>query len=101
MANQTARQRARRAAVDAQAKARRERAIKEKRWDALGVDVAVALAERDELVAACEARAAAALVKLTDIEGLSLPEAVERCAVPELTVREATRLRQLANQAGA
>ena len=96
MADQTARQRARRTALDAQAKMRARRAEADKRREALGLAVVSALAERDAVVAACEARAGAALVKMTEDEGLSLPEAVEWCGGEELlTAREAARLRQI------
>ncbi|NMM15797.1 MAG: hypothetical protein HHJ14_01270 [Cellulomonas sp.] len=97
MADQTARQRARRTALDAQARMRSRRAEQERRRDALGVVVVSALAERDAVVSACEARAGAALVKMTEQERLSLAEAVEWCGGADLlTVREAARLRQAA-----
>lgn len=97
MADQTARQRARRAALDAQARMRARRAEQERRRDALGVVVVSALAERDAVVAACEARAGEALAKMTEQEGLSLADAVEWCGGADLlTVREAARLRQAA-----
>ena len=100
MADQTARQRARRAALDAQAKRRARRVEQERRRDALGVVVVSALAERDAVVAACEARAGAALVTLTGKEGLSLAQAVEWCGGTDLlTVREAARLRHVAQPA--
>lgn len=95
MADQTARQRARRAALDAQARMRARRVEQERRRDALGVVVVSALAERDAVVSACEARAGEALVKMTEQEGLSLADAVEWCGGADLlTVREAARLRQ-------
>ena len=95
MADQTARQRARRTALDAQARMRARRVEQERRRDALGVVVVSALAERDAVVSACEARAGEALVKLTEQERLSLSEAVEWCGGADLlTVREAARLRQ-------
>ncbi|RYV50986.1 hypothetical protein [Pengzhenrongella frigida] len=100
MVDQTARQRARRTALDAQARMRARRAEQERRRDALGVEVITALAERDAVVSVCEARAGAALVKLTEREGLNLTEAVEWCGGAELlTVREAARLRQLSQPA--
>ncbi|GIG23328.1 hypothetical protein Cch01nite_40520 [Cellulomonas chitinilytica] len=55
-----------------------------------------ALAERDAVVETCERRAGAALLALTRAEGLTLAEAVERCAWDALTSREAARLRQVA-----
>jgi hypothetical protein len=100
MADQTARQRARRTALDAQARMRARRVEQERRRDALGVVVASALAERDAVVSACEARAGAALVTMTEREGLSLAQAVEWCGGADLlTVREAARLRQTAQPA--
>lgn len=101
MAGQTARQRARQTALDAQARMRAQRVQQERRRDALGVVVVSALAERDALVAACELRAGAALVKMTEQEGLNLAEAVEWCGGADLlTAREAARLRQTAQSAG-
>lgn len=100
VADQTARQRARRTALDAQAKMRARRAEADKRREALGLVVVSALAERDAVVGACEARAGAALVKMTEQEGLSLAEAVEWCGGEEmLTAREAARLRAAAQAA--
>ncbi len=100
MADQTARQRARRTALDAQARMRARRAEADKRREALGLAVVSALAERDAVVSGCEARAGAALVAMVEQEGLTLAEAVEWCGGEEmLTAREAARLRQ-AGQAG-
>lgn len=97
MADQTARQRARRTALDAQARMRARRVEQERRRDALGVVVVSALAERDAVVSSCEERAGAALVKMTEQERLSLAEAVEWCGGVELlTMREAARLRHAA-----
>lgn len=96
MADQRARQQARRVALDAQARMRRDRAEQERRRSALAVTVVTALAERDALVRVHEARAGDALRSLTEAEGLSLREAVAWCGGEEqLTVREATRLRQV------
>jgi len=96
MPNQTARQQARRAALDAQTRMRQARAEQERRRSALAVTVVTAMAERDALVQACEARAGEALRTLTGQEGLSLREAVAWCGGDEqLTVREATRLRRV------
>lgn len=101
MPNQTARQQARRAALDAQTRMRQARAEQERRRSALAVMVVTALAERDALVRACEARAGEALRTLTDQEGLSLREAVAWCGGDEqLTVREATRLRRVEAASG-
>lgn len=99
MPDQTARQRARRTAKDAQARMRARRAEEERRREALGVAVVSALAERDALVAECEARAGAALATLTGREGLTLAAAVEWCGGSDvLGVREAARLRQVASE---
>ena len=96
MPNQTARQQARRAALDAQTRMRQARAEQERRRSALAVTVVTALAERDALVVACEARAGEALRTLTEAEGLTLREAVQWCGgVEQLTVREAARLRKV------
>lgn len=95
MPDQTARQQARRTALDAQARMRQRRAEQERRRSVLAVTVMTALSERDALVRSCEARAGEALRTLTGVEGLSLREAVEWCGGAEqLSVREATRLRQ-------
>ena len=96
MGQQSIRQAARRAALDAQAQRRRERAERDKRIEAIALDVVAALAEREASVAQCETRAGEALRMLTVGEGLTLREAVEWCGGQEqLTVREATRLRTL------
>ena len=96
MPNQTARQQARRVALDAQTKMRQARAERERRRSTLAVTVVTALAERDALVTACEARAGEALRTLTRTEGLTLREAVEWCGgEDQLSVREATRLRRV------
>ena len=97
---QSARQVARRAALDAQARMRAQRAEQEKRRSALGVVVVQALAERDATTAACEQRAGEALRSLVEDEGLPLSAAVTWCG-GELGTREAARLRRLAaSQAG-
>jgi len=96
---QSARQVARRAALDAQARMRAQRAEQEKRRSALGVVVVQALAERDATTAACEQRAGEALRSLVEDEGLPLSAAVTWCG-GGLGTREAARLRRLAGQAG-
>ena len=99
MPNQTARQQARRAALDAQTRMRQARAEQERRRSALAVTVVTAMAERDALVAACEARAGEALRTLTHAEGLTLREAVQWCGGEEqLNMREATRLRKVGTE---
>jgi hypothetical protein len=94
MGQQSIRQEARRAALDAQSKRRRERAAREKRLEDLAVRVLVALRERDAAVADADRRAGKALREMTEDEGLSAREAVEWCG-DEITMREATRLRRL------
>lgn len=74
---QSVRQVARRQVLDAQAKRRQERVDAEKRRSSLGVDVAVALAARDEAVRRYEVEAGRALAALTGAEGLTVAEACE------------------------
>ena len=88
------RQAARKSALAAQAKRRRERAEAERRCSALGIDVAVALTERDAAVQRYERAAAATLVKLTRDEGLTLSSACEWA--DNLPIAEAKRLLRLA-----
>ena len=64
---------------------------------ALAVAVLTALGERDAVVRDAERRAGQALRTMTEDEGLSVREAVEWCGSGALTVREVTRLRQLAH----
>jgi hypothetical protein len=97
MSQQSVRQAARRSALDAQAARRKERADRERRLEGLGVAVLTALGERDALVRDAERRAGAALQTMTDDEGLSVREAAEWCGSGGLTMREATRLRQVAH----
>ena len=95
---QSLRQAARRAALETQAKRRRERAEAERRWSALGVNVAVTLTERDAAVQRYERAVGAALVKLTRDEGLTLSSA---CGwADNLPTAEARRLLRLAKSAG-
>jgi len=95
MGQQSIRQAARRAALDAQSKRRRGRAAREKRLEDLAVRVLVAIRERDAAVAEAERQAGEALREMTEDEGLSVREAVEWCG-DEISTREATRLRRLA-----
>jgi hypothetical protein len=94
MSQQSARQAARRSALDTQAVLRKERADRERRLGALAVAVLTALGERDALVQDAERRASQALRTMTDDEGLSLREAVDWCG-SAVTVREITRLLRL------
>src|SRR5450759_2573324 len=95
MGQQSIRQEARRTALDAQSKRRRERAEREKRLEGLAVRVLVAVREREAAVAEADRRAGNALRDMTKDEGLSVREAVEWCG-DEITTREATRLCRLA-----
>jgi hypothetical protein len=95
MGQHSIRQEARRAALDAQSRRRRERAAREKRLEDLVVRVLVAVRERDAAVADADRRAGEALREMTKDEGLSVREAVEWCG-DEITTREATRLQRLA-----
>jgi hypothetical protein len=97
MSQQLVRQAARRWALDAQAVLRKKRADRERRLEGLAVAVLTVLAERDAVIGDAERRAGQALVTMTDEEGLSLREAVEWCGSGALTLREVTRLRQLAH----
>lgn len=97
MGKQTIKQQARRAALDVQARLRAERAAREKRWRDLAVQVLTAVGERDVAVASAERRAGAALAELTEVEGLTMREAVDWCG-EQINVREATRLRQLVKE---
>ena len=95
---QSVRQIARRQALEAQSKRRRERDEAERRMSDLGVDVVVALTGRDAAVVRFERVAGAPLVKLTRDEQLTINEA---CAwAGDMPVAEAKRLRRLAEGAG-
>lgn len=95
MSQQTIKQQARRTAREMAEKRRKEREQRELRVIDLAEQVMVAIGERDAAVAETEKRAGEALRELTEVEGLSLGEAVEWCG-ETITVREATRLRRLA-----
>ena len=97
MGQQSIRQEARRAALDAQSKRRRDRAEREKRLECLAVRVLVAIRERDAAVIEADRRAGKALREMTEDEGLSAREAVEWCG-DEITSREATRLRRMTEE---
>ena len=94
-AEQSIRQQARQQARRASARRREERAREEKRLRGQVETVLRALWERDSYVAHQEQVAGAALLAMIRDEGLSLLEAVDWCG-GELEVREATRLRRLA-----
>lgn len=91
--------RARRTALDGQSTWRAERKAKDDRCSALGVQVAMALQERDAHVAECERRAGRALSDLVEVERLTTGEAVRWCA-GQVTVAEASRLRRVAKEDG-
>ena len=97
MSQQSVRQAARRSALDAQAILHKERADRERRLEALAVVVLTALGERDAAVCDAERRAGQALQTMTEDEGQSVREAVAWCGSGALTMREVTRLRQLAH----
>jgi hypothetical protein len=99
MSQQTIKQEARRAAREVAGKRRKEREERERRLVDLAEQVMVAIGQRDAAVAETERRAGEALRELTEIEGLSLGEAVEWCG-ETVTVREAARLRMLSNADG-
>jgi hypothetical protein len=100
MGQRSIRQEARRAALDVQSKRRRERAEREKRLEDLAVRVLVAVREREVAVAEADRRAGTALRDMTVGEGLSVCEAVKWCG-DEITTRDATRLRRMAEDVGA
>lgn len=94
---QNDRQRARRdqAGGTAAQRARREQAReRDRRVELLVAEVLSTLSQRDVLVAGLERRAGLCLAEIHD---LGWPGAVRTAAACDLTVREAARLRQLAN----
>lgn len=95
MSQQTARQQARRQALDAQTRARIRRVEQDKRRITLARQVVQALSERDATIVVFEKRAGHALGKLTGEQGLTVRDAAQWCG-GTLTTREASRLRQLA-----
>jgi hypothetical protein len=95
MTQQSVRQAARRAALDAQAVLRKERADRERRLEVLAVEVLTAVGERDGAVWDAERRAGEALRTMIDDEGLSVRAAADWCG-NAVTMREVTRLRRLA-----
>lgn len=99
MSQQTIKQQARRTAREMAGKRRREREERERRVIDLAERVLVAIGQRDAAVAETEKRAGEALRELTEVEGLSVGEAVEWCG-ETITVREATRLRRLSAPEG-
>ena len=94
MSQQTIKQKARRTVRETAERRRKERLERERRIEDLAAQVMTAIGERDEAVAKKERRAGTALRELTEVEGISLAEAVEWCD-EQISVREATRLRRL------
>lgn len=90
MPNQSVRQAARRAALDAQIRVRRREEERDKRRSRLGVILVTALAERDEQIKLLESRAAEAVELLLVEEGMSVGAVADWCG---LSSREVRRLR--------
>lgn len=99
MSHQWVRQQARRTALEAQQRIRRERQAQERRLQALGAYAAMALTHRDAAILRYEARAGEALRQMTQDEGLKLSDAVGWAG--GMSVREASRLRSRAIEARA
>lgn len=89
------RQQARARALEKQEERRRERVAADRRKSTLGVEVSVALGERDEAVRRYERKAGEALLRLTRDESVNLAELDEW--VPDLSASEARRLKALAD----
>ena len=89
------RQKARRDARTVTSKRRAALLERARRLEDLAVQVMTAIGERDAAVAAAEQRAGNALGEMTTVQGVTLREAVEWCG-DQIGVREATRLRRLA-----
>lgn len=92
---QSARQAARREALESQARLRAGRVEREKRLSRLGVWVTAAMRERDAAIAMYEQRAAVALTQMVEDEGATWAEAADWCG-DCVTPRDVTRLRRLA-----
>ena len=91
MGEQSIRQEARRAAIASRGRRRQQQAERDKRLDALVVEVVVALRERD----AAEQRAASA-VRAMITQGLTTAEVMAWCD-GELSSRDLARLRQVSS----
>ena len=100
MSQQTMRQKARRDARTVTSKRRSALLERARRLEDLAVQVMTAIGERNAAVAAAEQRAGNALREMTTVEGVTLREAVEWCG-DRIGVREATRLRRLAEDGQA
>lgn len=79
MSQQSVRQAARRSALNAQAVLRKQRADRERRLEALAVEVLTALGECAGAVQDVELPAGGALLAMSHDEGLSVREAVSPC----------------------
>lgn len=93
---QSVRQQARRAAMAAQTKRKKEAEARDRRRRDLAVKVMIGLKERD----ACELDAARALRRLVEDEKLTMKEAIQWCG-GELTVSQGSRLKALATDAAS
>ena len=98
MSQQTIRQQARRSAKETVARRRLERLERERRIEGLAEQGLTALAERDAAVERAERQVGEAVLKLTQEEGLTIPEAVEWFD-GQVSVREASRLRSRVSDA--
>jgi hypothetical protein len=100
VSRQTVRQKARRDARTVTSKRRAVLLERAKRLEDLAVQVITAIGEREAAVAEAENRAGKALREMTSIEGVTVREAVEWCG-NHIGLREATRLRRLADESDA
>lgn len=91
---QSVRQQARQQALALQEEKRKERRERERRRSTLGVDVTVALQERDAAIERHDLAAGVALRRLTSEEGVSVADLAEW--VPGLEPNEAKRLLKIA-----
>lgn len=97
VADQTAKQKALRAGLDARARMRKEAEQQHRRRVGHAEAAVKALTERDAATQECEHRAGTALTALIEHEGLSVRDAVRWCGLG-LTPREVARLRRIAGQ---
>lgn len=95
---QSDRQRARRDRAEARTATQCARHEREHRSELLVVEVLSVLSQRDVLVAALERRAGSCLV---EIQALSWPGTGFTASACDLSLREATRLRELVNDGDA
>lgn len=90
MSQTNVRRKAQAAAKEYQIQLRRERDLAERRYGQVGIDIAVALSQRDAAIRQFEAKAAEGLDQLTRIEGLTITAACDWSA--GLSPVEAKRL---------